>query len=81
MGGGFFCVCRFLIFGGYEMNNASLQENVLSRKQAAEFLGVCRTTLDRMNLPRTKVRRRVLYRQSVLIQWLERNTENKGVYK
>ena len=63
------------------MNNASLQENVLSRKQAAEFLGVCRTTLDRMNLPRTKVRRRVLYRQSVLIQWLERNTENKGVYK
>ena len=56
------------------MNNVSLQENVLSRKQAAEFLGVCRTTLDRMDLPRTKVRRRVLYQQSALIRWLEKNT-------
>jgi len=57
------------------MNSASLQENVLSRKQASIFLGVCMTTLDRMNIPRTKVRRRVLYRQSVLLQWLEKNTE------
>ena len=29
------------------MNNASLQDAVLSRKQAAEFLGICKTTLDR----------------------------------
>ena len=58
------------------MNNA-LQENVLSRTQAAAFLGVCKTTLDRMEIPRTKVRRRVLYRQSVLLQWLEKNTEGR----
>jgi hypothetical protein len=50
---------------------------VLSRKQAAQFLGVCLTTLDRMNIPRTQVRRRVLYRQSVLLKWLEKNTEGK----
>ena len=58
--------------------NSALQENVLSRKEAAEFLGICKTTLDRMDIPRTKVRRRVLYRQSVLIQWLEKNTKGKG---
>jgi len=60
------------------MNTVSLQDNVLSRKQASKFLGVCVTTLDRMDIPRTKVRRRVLYRQSVLLEWLEKNTGNKG---
>jgi hypothetical protein len=64
-------------FGGSKMNNASLQEKVLSREEAAKFLGVCKTTLDRMDLPRTKVRRRVLYRQTVLITWLEKNTTGK----
>jgi len=60
------------------MNSAVLQENVFSRKQASKFLGVCLTTLDRMDIPRTKIRRRVLYRQSVLLQWLEKNTEGNG---
>jgi len=58
--------------------DSALQENVLSREEAADFLGICRTTLDRMNIPRTKLRRRVLYRQSVLIQWLEKNTVGEG---
>jgi len=60
------------------MNNASLQDIVLSRKDAAIFLGICRTTLDRMDIPRVKIRRRVLYRQSVLLSWLEKNTKGKG---
>ena len=60
------------------MDNVSLQDAVLSRKQAADFLGICRTTLDRTGIPRTKIRRRVLYRQSILTQWLEKNTETKG---
>jgi len=59
------------------MNSETLRENVLSRKQAAVFLGVCLTTLDRMDIPRTKIRRRVLYRESVLLRWLEKNTEGK----
>ena len=58
--------------------SSALQEIVLSRKDAAKFLGVCVASLDRLNIPRTKVRRRVLYRQSVLIQWLEKNTASKG---
>jgi len=61
------------------MNAISLQDNVLSRKRAASYLGVCVTTLDRMKIPRVKVRRRVLYQQSVLIKWLEENTEGGGV--
>jgi hypothetical protein len=60
------------------MNSEALKENVLSRKEAAEYLGICKTTLDRMDIPRTKIRRRVLYRQSVLLQWLEKNTEGFG---
>ena len=59
-------------------NSVAIQEKVFSRKEAAEFLGVCRTTLDRMDLPRTKVRRRVFFRQTELIRWLEENAGGKG---
>ena len=34
---------------------------ILSRRQAAKFLGICLTTLDRLDMPRTKIRRRVMY--------------------
>jgi hypothetical protein len=46
-------------------------EILMGRKQTAEYLGhICLTTLDRLNLPRVKVRRRVLYRKSTLDAWL-----------
>jgi hypothetical protein len=57
------------------MGNDALRENILSRNDAAKFLGVCKTTLDRLGIPKAKVRRRVLYRQSVLVQWLAQQTE------
>jgi len=57
------------------MDTAVKTNIVFSRDEAASFLGVCKTTLDRMDIPRTKIRRRVFYLQSVLIQWLEQNTE------
>ena len=59
------------------MDTISLQDKVLSRKQASEFLGICVTTLDGTNIPRVKVRRRVLYQQSELINWLKKNTNRK----
>jgi hypothetical protein len=55
-------------------------ESMFSRKQAAEFLGICKTTLDRLNIPRTKLRRRVLYRQSVLEKWLNDHTQAQEGY-
>jgi len=51
---------------------------ILSRKQAADFLGICRTTLDRLDIPRTKIRRRVMYKRAVLERWLDEHTEGKS---
>jgi len=49
-------------------------KEILSRKEAAEYLGVCRTTLDRLNIAKTQIRRRVLYRKEVLDKWLAQHT-------
>jgi len=48
---------------------------ILSRKKAAEFLGVCLTTLDRLDIPRTKIRHKVMYRRDLLDRWLVKQTE------
>jgi hypothetical protein len=61
------------------MNTTMAIGEILSRKQAAEYMGVCQNTLDRFDLPRIKVRRRVMYRISVIDEWLARHTETKGV--
>ena len=52
--------------------------DILSRKEAAVFLGICRTTLDRLDIPRTKIRRRVMYKRDVLERWLDEHTEGKN---
>ena len=55
---------------------------LLSRDQAAEYLGVTRGTLEvwastgRHNLPYVKVGGRAKYRLSVLDAWLEKRTMN-----
>ena len=48
---------------------------VFSRKKAAAFLGICLTTLDRLDIPKTKIRHRVLYKRDVLIKWIDDHTE------
>jgi hypothetical protein len=57
------------------MNYSSLQSGTLSRQQASEFLGVCKTTLDRLDIPRIKIRRRVVFKKSVLENWLDEHTQ------
>jgi hypothetical protein len=54
--------------------------NVLSRREAAAILGICLTTLDRLDVPRTKVRHRIMYKRDVLNKWIDEHTEseNKG---
>ena len=47
-------------------------QDVLSRKQAAKFLGICITTLDRLDIPRMQIRKRVLFRKATLEKWLEK---------
>ncbi|WP_411045140.1 helix-turn-helix domain-containing protein [Treponema sp. TIM-1] len=60
------------------MKNSLEFPDILSRQQAAEYLHVCRTTLDRLNLPRIKVRRRVLFTKAAVDKWLAENTTRKG---
>jgi len=49
--------------------------DILSRKNAAAFLGVCLTTLDRLDIPRTRIRHRVLYKRDVLNKWIDEHTD------
>ena len=50
--------------------------DVLSRREAAAFLGICRNTLDRLDIPRTKIGRRVMFKRDVINKWLDDHTEN-----
>jgi len=54
------------------------KNDVLSRKETAAFLGVCLTTLDRLDIPRTKVRHRVLYKREVINKWIDQHTEKSA---
>ena len=49
--------------------------DILSRKQAAAFLGICRNTLDGLDIPRTKIGRRVMFKRDVLNKWIDEHTE------
>ena len=51
--------------------------DILSRKKAAAYLGVCLTTLDRLDIPRTRIRDRVMYKREVLNKWIDEHTEKK----
>ena len=51
---------------------------LLNRSEAARFLGVGLNTLATLNIPKTHIRRRILYRRDILEKWAKENTE-KGV--
>jgi len=46
------------------------QKDVMSRAQAAAYIGIGKSTLDRLNIPRIKIRKRVLYKRATLENWL-----------
>jgi len=52
-------------------------KTVMSRAEAAAYIGIGRSTLDKLDIPRTQVRRRVLYQRDVLDRWLSQQTKNK----
>jgi predicted DNA-binding transcriptional regulator AlpA len=61
------------------VNSQVSNKEVLSREEVSKFLGICKTSLDNLPIPRIKIRRRVLYRRSDLNQWLEQQIQIKGV--
>jgi hypothetical protein len=50
---------------------------LLNRSEAARFLGIGLNTLGNLNIPKTRIRRRVLYRRDILEKWVKENTEKK----
>jgi len=64
------------------MQTDEKRADILTRKEAAKFIGVCQNTLDQLNIPRTKVRRRVFYKRDEINKWIDENTEKrKGTKK
>jgi len=52
-------------------------KEVMSRAEAAEYLRIGKSTLDRLNIPKIQIRRRVLYRRETVEKWLL-SQQNKG---
>jgi hypothetical protein len=57
-----------------------IEKQVLSRKEAAAYLGIHLNTLDRSDVPRLQIGRRVLYRIKTLDKLLNDREQsgNKG---
>jgi excisionase family DNA binding protein len=53
------------------MNENQTTSDVLTRRQAAEYLSISRGTLDKLDIPRIQIRRRVVYRKADIDAWLE----------
>ena len=66
------------------MSSVIASDRLLTREQAAEYLGLCVQTLavwaitSRYGLPMVKVGRSVRYRQSDLDKWLKSRTVGGG---
>jgi hypothetical protein len=43
---------------------------VMSRREAAAYIGIGKSTLDKLNIPKTQIRRRVLYQKETIDKWL-----------
>jgi len=52
------------------MVNAQFVKEVMSRKEAAAYIGVCKSTLDRLAIPKIQIRHRVLFRKDAIDKWL-----------
>lgn len=52
---------------------------LLNRSQLAEYLGICLTTVDRLDIPRIKLSaRRFCYKKTDVDLWLENKKEVKN---
>ena len=54
--------------------NTQPTKDVMSRAQAAAYIGIGKSTLDRLNIPKIKIRKRVLFKKEVIDKWLAQNT-------
>lgn len=54
--------------------NSISQKAMLSRSETAFYLGLHVNTLDRANIPHTKIGRRTVYSKQVLDAWIADNS-------
>jgi len=54
-----------------------ISSELLNRKEAAAYLRICKTTLDKLKIPRVKIRHRVIYRRKELEKWINDNMQIK----
>jgi hypothetical protein len=60
------------------MNQDFGASEILSRREAAQYLGICKATLDRLDdLPKTRIRHRVMFKRDVLNKWIDEHTDKK----
>jgi excisionase family DNA binding protein len=45
-------------------------KDIMSRAQAAAYIGIGKSTLDRLNIPKIQIRRRVLFQKETIDKWL-----------
>ena len=50
---------------------------ILNRKEAAAYLGICKAALDHLDVPRTRIGHKVMFKREVLKKWVDEHTENK----
>jgi excisionase family DNA binding protein len=50
-------------------------KDVMSRREAAAYIGIGKSTLDRLNIPKIQIRRRVLFQKEAIDKWLKENTK------
>ena len=55
-----------------------ITKEVMSRKEAAAYIGIGKSTLDRLNIPKVQIRRRILYKKADIDKWLSQKTQGKG---
>jgi len=59
------------------MNISTKTSDVLSRKEAAAYISVCKGTLDKLDIPKIQIRRRVVYKKADIEEWLD-SQKNSG---
>ncbi len=63
-----------------KIENTDLKANfVFTRKETADFLSICLTTLDKLDIPRIKMGRCIRYQKSDVEKWLDDNKRRKTV--
>jgi len=60
------------------MGNEFGLPDILSRREAAKYLGICLNTLDRLDIPRIRLRNRVMFKRDILNKWLDDIAEKKS---